>query len=206
MRKTRRSNSRSGARTWTRATLATVVASAQYRITNDSRLVLTLSATADRPTVVNLAPHAYFNLAGSADLRGHHLHLNASRYTPVDDTLIPTGHITPVDGSPFDLRVPCPFPPDIDMNFAIDGSPGDLRDVATITHWSRNDAWLSAPRRLALKSTAGNTWRKGDASRRTLVSVSSRNIFPTRRTNPGFAVPRIDETGEYREAVEYALA
>ena len=68
-----------------------VVATALYRLDNDGRLVLTLSATADRPTIVNLAPHAYFNLAGSGDIRGHHLRLNASRYTPVDDSLIPTG-------------------------------------------------------------------------------------------------------------------
>ena len=112
----------------------TVVATAQYRIADDSRLVLTLSATADRPTIVNLAPHAYFNLAGSADIRGHQLRVFASRYTPVDDTLIPTGHVVPVDGSSFDLRAPRSFPPDIDINFAIDGSPGDLREVATMTH------------------------------------------------------------------------
>ena len=118
----------------------TVVATAQYRIDNDSRLVLTLSATADRPTIVNLAPHAYFNLAGSGDIRSHRLRLNASRYTPVDDGLIPTGDVATVEGSPFDFRVPRPFPPDIDLNFAIDGSPKELRDVATVTHSTRTDA------------------------------------------------------------------
>ena len=183
-----------------------VVASAQYRITSDARLVLTLSATADRPTVVNLAPHAYFNLAGSTDIRGHLLRVYASRYTPVDDTLIPTGHVAPVDGSPFDLRVPRPFPPDIDMNFAIDGTPGDLRDVATITH-------PDSQRRLAIRATApgaqiygGKYLAKGGHFPAHAGFCVEPQYFPDAPNQPGFAVPRIDDTGEYREAVEYTLA
>ncbi len=130
-----------------------VVATALYRLENDGRLVLTLSATADRATIVNLAPHAYFNLAGSGDIRGHHLRLNASRYTPVDDSLIPTGEVVTVEGSPFDFRVPRPFPPDIDLNFAIDGSPKELRDVATVTH-------VDSRRRLTVRATAPGAQRR----------------------------------------------
>ena len=183
-----------------------VVARAQYRIDNDSRLVLTLSATADRPTVVNLTPHAYFNLAGSGDIRDHHLRLYASRYTPVDDTLIPTGDIASVDGSSFDFRVPRPFPPDIDMNFAIDGNPGDLRDVATITH-------MGSQRRLAVRATApgaqvygGKYLAKGGRFPAHGGFCIEPQYFPDAPNHAGFAVPRIDETGEYREIVEYALA
>jgi aldose 1-epimerase len=169
-------------------------------------LLLSLSATADRPTVVNLAPHAYFNLAGSADIRRHHLQVHASRYTPVGDTLIPTGQIAPVDGTPFDLRVPRPFPPDIDMNFAIEGRPGDLRDVATITH-------EDSQRRLAIRATApgaqiygGKHLGKGGRFPAYAGFCVEPQYFPDAPNQPGFAVPRIDETGEYREAVEYALA
>jgi aldose 1-epimerase len=184
----------------------TVVARAQYRIANDSRLVLTLSATADRPTIVNLAPHAYFNLSGSADIRGHQLRVNASRYTPVDDTLIPTGHVVPVDGSSFDLRVPRTFPPDIDMNFAIDGSPGHLREVATITH-------TDSQRRLAIRATApgaqiygGKYLARGRHFPAHAGFCVEPQYFPDAPNQSGFAVPRIDQTGEYREVVEYALA
>jgi aldose 1-epimerase len=183
----------------------TVVARAQYRIANDGRLVLTLSATADRPTVVNLAPHAYFNLAGSGDIRGHQLRVHASRYTPVDDTVIPTGHIAPVDGSTFDLRAPRPFPPDIDINFAIDGSPGDLREVATITD-------TDSQRRLAIRATApgaqiygGKYLARGRRFPAHGGFCVEPQYFPDAPNQSAFSVPRIDETGEYRQVVEYAL-
>ena len=79
-----------------------------YSLETPGELAISYEAVCDRDTVVNLTNHAYFNLAGhdSGRVDGHLLTVLADRYTPVDDDLIPSGEILPVNGSDFDLRRP----------------------------------------------------------------------------------------------------
>jgi aldose 1-epimerase len=79
-----------------------------YALSDADEFRIEYEAVTDRPTVVNLTNHSYFNLAGegSGDVLGHRLEVRASSYTPADSALIPSGDFAPVEGTPFDFRHP----------------------------------------------------------------------------------------------------
>lgn len=84
---------------------------ALYTLTENNELRLDFTATTDKPTVCNLTHHSYFNLRGqgNGDILGHELTIHASKTTPVDKTLITTGELKSVEGTPFDFRTPTPI-------------------------------------------------------------------------------------------------
>lgn len=89
-----------------------------YALTAGGDLRIDYEATTDAPTAVNLTHHGYWNLAGhgAGDILEHELAVNASRFTPVDDTLIPTGELRSVEGTPFDFREPAAIGARIDTD------------------------------------------------------------------------------------------
>jgi aldose 1-epimerase len=86
-----------------------------YSLTPDNALKLEFSATTDKDTHCNLTHHSYFNLAGKGDVLGYELYINAEKMTPVSASLIPTGELRPVAGTPFDFTKPTPIGARIDQ-------------------------------------------------------------------------------------------
>ena len=96
-------------------------------LTDKNDLVLQYTAVTDAPTILNPTLHAWFNLHGNGAglTTTHMLKINADFYTPVDDELIPTGEIAPVEGTPFDFRAGKMVTPEFDHNFVLRGASGE---------------------------------------------------------------------------------
>lgn len=127
----------------------TLKATVTYTLSDANQLAFDYHAVTDKATPVNLTQHSYFNLAGdgAGDILAHELTLSAGHFTPVDSTLIPTGEIRKVDGTPFDFRTATAIGTRIDAddeqirlgggydhNFVIDRKEGDSLVLAARVH------------------------------------------------------------------------
>jgi aldose 1-epimerase len=115
--------------------------SCTYRLRHGGTLAVELTAATDAPTLCNLAQHSYFNLddGGADDILDHRLMLNAAAFLPLDNEMIPTGVVQPVDGTAFDFMLARPVRMEADgaqipydHNFCLSAARGELRQAAWV--------------------------------------------------------------------------
>ena len=204
----------------------TMRVTATYTLTDAGELRIDYRATTDKSTIVNMSGHSYFNLASSPEhfsTMRDLLQINASHYTPVDETLIPSGAITPVAGTPFDFRTPTAIGLRIrdgkdeqlrychgyDMNFVLDGPSGTLRLAARVEDPRSGrvlEVYTTAP---GVQFYSGNflsgtfagkhgiVYRQGDAV------VLEPQDFPDAPNHANFPSARLDPGATYHNVIVY---
>ena len=189
----------------------TVHARADYRL-DRRRLRLDLEATTDRPTVVSLASHAYFDLDGSPDVRDHTLRIPAERYTPVDGDLLPTGEILALAGTPWDFRRPRTFREagSTDLNLVLSDSPtaeprlvAEVRGPRTGTVMQLSSTAPGLQVYDGAKLDAGLPLTDGRPAARYAGFCLEPQYFPDAINHPAFASPILRPGDTFRQRNEY---
>ncbi len=200
-----------------------------YELDDANRLTITYGGTTTAPTVINMTQHCYFNLAGegSGSILDHELTLNASRFTPVDDSLIPTGELAPVAGTPFDFRHGKTIGAEIrashpqvriargyDHNFVIDRPAGTEDELVTAAEVLEPDSGRTLRIRTtepgvqfysgnfldgSLEGTSGRSYRQSDG-----FALETQH-FPNSPNQPDFpsVILRPDEEYHSRTVMEF---
>jgi aldose 1-epimerase len=198
---------------------------ATFTLTHDNALRLEYTATTDKDTVVNLTHHGYFNLAGTGDILSHVVMIPADRFTPVDSTLIPTGVLQPVEGTPFDFRTPAAigarigqdneqlkFGKGYDHNWVINKTMGEMTLMARVTEPTTGrvmEVWSTEP---GLQFYSGNfldgtiTGKGGRVYARRNAFCMEPQHYPDSPNKPEFPTTELKPGQTYHTTIIYKFS
>ena len=193
-----------------------------YRLTDDNELQLEYTARTDKATPVNLTNHSYFNLGGGKDVLDDVLYLPAEHYTPVDATLIPTGEIQPVKGTPLDFTTPAAIgsriaemkgdPGGYDHNYVLSKEAGKLKLAARVmdpASGRQMEVWTTEP---GVQFYSGNfldgtiTGKRGVVYGKHSAFCLETQHFPDSVNHPGFPSVILRPGDVYRTETIYKFS
>jgi aldose 1-epimerase len=197
----------------------TVRAEITYTLTSSNAIRMEYRATTTKATPINMTNHAYFNLAGQGTILNHSVHLNASKYTPADATLLPTGKIVTVTGTPYDFTSMHAIgdnigqtdgdPNGYDLNYVVDGKPGAFRKAATVSEPSSGrvlEVWSDEP---GIQFYSGNfldgtlKGKSGQVYERNYGFCLESQHYPNSINTPSFPSTVLRPGQTYRQKTEY---
>lgn len=188
-----------------------------FELTYDNKLLVEFESETDKPTIVNLTQHGYFNLSAKKEnVLGHELVIHAPKYTPVNDELIPTGELAPVKGTAFDFNQPhtvgeriAEVPGGYDHNYVIkEKYDGELVKMAEVYHAGSGrymELYGDAP---GVQFYSGNfldgsITTEGISYTKHMGMCLEPQVFPNSPNEPSFPTSRLNPGEKYKHRIHY---